>query len=86
MKVPDSIQIAKPTDGLFGDSRTDEEQLGASYDELEWAMKKYDQGKIIEDFEGRQKEVFEIFVKLHRSNLHKMIPIPVCEISKYLKS
>ena len=37
--VPDSIMKAAPTDGLFGDSRTDEDQLGASYDELEWAMK-----------------------------------------------
>src|SRR5690606_1359452 len=30
---------AAPTDGLWGDDRTDEDQLGASYDELEWAMK-----------------------------------------------
>ena len=29
---------AKPTDGLFGDDRSDEDQLGASYPELEWAM------------------------------------------------
>ena len=36
--MPDSILTAAPTDGLFGDDRTDEEQLGASYDELEWAM------------------------------------------------
>jgi NAD+ synthase len=85
LKVSSSIQNAQPTDGLFGDSRTDEEQLGASYNELEWAMKKYDEGKILDDFEGRQKEVYKIFVKLHGANLHKMIPIPVCEISKYLK-
>ena len=36
--VPSSIIVAKPTDGLFGDDRTDEDQLGASYDELEMAM------------------------------------------------
>ena len=36
LNVPDSIQNAQPTDGLFGDSRTDEDQLGASYDELEF--------------------------------------------------
>ena len=33
-----SILTAKPTDGLFGDGRTDEDQLGAAYAELEWAM------------------------------------------------
>ena len=38
LNVNDSIQNAAPTDGLFGDSRTDEDQIGASYDELEWAM------------------------------------------------
>ena len=38
LKIPDSILKAAPSDGLFGDERTDEEQLGASYDELEWAM------------------------------------------------
>ncbi|MGB0789270.1 MAG: NAD(+) synthase, partial [Marinirhabdus sp.] len=38
LQVPKSIMVAAPTDGLFGDSRTDEDQIGASYDELEWAM------------------------------------------------
>ena len=37
--VDEEIQKAPPTDGLWGDDRTDEDQLGASYDELEWAMK-----------------------------------------------
>ena len=36
--IVDSILQAKPTDGLFGDDRSDEDQLGASYPELEWAM------------------------------------------------
>ena len=83
--VSNAIQFAKPTDGLFGDSRTDEDQLGASYDELEWAMKKYDDKKSIDNFIGREKEVFNIYTKLHRVNLHKMIAIPVCEISEELK-
>ena len=38
LEVPKSILTAAPTDGLFGDHRTDEDQIGASYDELEWAM------------------------------------------------
>jgi len=86
LEVPLSIQNAAPTDGLFGDSRTDEEQLGASYDELEWAMKMYDAKKETTHFTGRQLEVFQIYTKLHRSNQHKMRPIPVCEISEKLKS
>ncbi|MDH3322481.1 MAG: NAD(+) synthase, partial [Flavobacteriaceae bacterium] len=51
--VTTSIQNAAPTDGLFGDSRTDEDQLGASYDELEWAMEQYDSGKNANSFSGR---------------------------------
>lgn len=80
--VPDSIQIAAPTDGLFGDSRTDEDQLGASYDELEWAMNMQNLKKDENDFTGRQKEVFKIYKKLNSTNQHKMQPIPVCEIPK----
>lgn len=85
LEVPQSIQKAQPTDGLFGDSRTDEDQIGASYDELEWAMQMQDQGKVLEDFEGRQKEVYDIYTRLNRINQHKIIPIPVCEIPTALK-
>lgn len=74
------IQKAKPTDGLFGDDRSDEDQLGASYDELEWAMIMKEEGHFADDFEGRQKEVFEIYSRLNRINQHKMVPIPVCDI------
>ncbi|TMM29635.1 NAD(+) synthase [Polaribacter aestuariivivens] len=85
LNVPNSIQKAQPTDGLFGDSRTDEDQIGASYDELEWAMEMQDQGKTINDFSGRKQEVFKIYERLNRINQHKMIPIPVCEIPNELK-
>jgi NAD+ synthase len=80
LKVPKSIMEAAPSDGLFGDARSDEDQIGASYPELEWAMTMKDTGKSASDFEGRQKEVYQIFMKYHRSNTHKMIPIPICEI------
>ena len=83
--VPESIQKAAPTDGLFGDSRSDEDQIGASYDELEWAMLQQDLGKSTEDFEGREKEVFNIYIRLNKANQHKMNPIPVCEIPSELK-
>jgi NAD+ synthase len=75
--VINEIVIAKPTDGLWGDSRSDEDQLGASYPELEWAM----------DFKGdesllneRQYEVLSIYRRLNSINKHKMEPIPVCSI------
>ncbi|MBW1294296.1 NAD(+) synthase [Aquimarina litoralis] len=80
LEVPESIQNATPTDGLFGDSRSDEDQIGASYDELEWAMKMKDLGKKSDDFSGRELEVFTIYSRLNTVNQHKMIPIPVCEI------
>jgi|UniRef100_UPI00404826CE NAD+ synthase len=83
--VPESIQMAAPTDGLFGDSRTDEDQIGASYDELEWAMKMQETGKNNTDFSGRESEVFNIYTRLNRINQHKMQPIPVCEIPENLQ-
>ncbi len=85
LEVPESIQKAQPTDGLFGDSRTDEDQIGASYDELEWAMDMQDQGKSNDDFSGRELDVFKIYSRLNRINQHKMNPIPVCEIPNELK-
>ena len=84
LEVPESIQNAAPTDGLFGDSRTDEDQIGASYDELEWAMEfaesKYDPSSL----ENREKEVFEIYLSRNKANQHKMQAIPVCMIPQDL--
>ena len=83
--IIDSIQNAAPTDGLFGDSRTDEDQIGASYDELEWAMHMQDMGKTQKDFCGRQLEVFQIYTRLNSINQHKMNPIPICQIDSNLE-
>ena len=80
LEIPKAILIAPPTDGLFGDSRTDEEQLGATYDELEWAMIEDSKNKQITEYTGREKEVFEIYKRLNTANQHKMNPIPVCII------
>ena len=85
LQVPKSILEAKPTDGLFGDDRSDEDQIGANYDELEWAMKQDELGAKIEDFSGRNADVFRIYKRLNTVNQHKMKPIPVCEIPKNLK-
>ena len=83
--VNQEIIDAAPTDGLWGDDRTDEDQIGASYDELEWAMKMQDQGKTTLDFDGREKTVFDLYTRLNSINQHKMNPIPVCEIPLKLR-
>jgi NAD+ synthase len=77
LNIIESIQNAKPTDGLWGDDRSDEDQLGASYPELEWAM----------DFSGdesslnnRQQDVLAIYSNLNKANTHKMVAIPVCKV------
>ena len=85
LRVPNSIIKAQPTDGLFGDSRTDEDQIGASYDELEWAMKQDELGKTIANFQGRELEVFTIYKQRNRANKHKMKPIPICKIPSKLR-
>ena len=80
LKIPESILKAEPSDGLFGDARTDEEQLGANYDELEWAMHEDEKGKTAVDFSEREQIVFSIYKRLNTINQHKMNPIPVCLI------
>ncbi|MDT0642381.1 NAD(+) synthase [Zunongwangia sp. F363] len=85
LQVSDTILNAAPSDGLFGDSRSDEEQLGASYDELEWAMKMHEEGKRESDFSGREAKVYRLYEILNTKNKHKMDPIPVCEIPLHLK-
>ena len=74
--IVDSIMQAAPTDGLWGDSRTDEEQLGATYDELEWAMTFDGDETTLSEKELRILNTFRI---LNKRNSHKMIPIPVCK-------
>ena len=83
--VSESIINAAPSDGLFGDDRSDEDQIGATYPELEWAMQMKEGGKTAKAFDGRKRDVFELFSRLNKNNLHKMIPIPVCIIPKNLK-
>lgn len=85
LQVPTSIMIAAPSDGLYGAERTDEDQIGASYDELEWAMefiaKKTDSNPLT----SRQQEVIQIYKDYNRRNQHKMNPIPVCIIPDNLR-
>lgn len=82
LKIPESILTATPTDGLFGDDRSDEDQLGASYDELEWAMLEEENGRSEADYSDRQKEVFALYKQLNKRNKHKMNAIPVCIVNR----
>ncbi|WP_372677761.1 NAD(+) synthase [Desulfosarcina sp.] len=85
MGIIDEIIQAPPTDGLWSDNRSDESQIGATYDELEWAMA-FDAGKCDEaSLDARQREVLAIFRKFNRINRHKMVPIPVCTIPMRFK-
>jgi len=76
MSITEEIQQADPTDGLWDDGRTDEDQIGATYDELEWAMKEIEQ-RSDSKYSTRQKEVMEIYLKMNKNNAHKMKPVPI---------
>lgn len=77
--ILDDIIRASPTDGLWSDNRTDEDQIGASYKELEWAMEFNGE---IESLSDRQLEVLLIYTKLKRHNSHKMNPIPIYKLDE----
>jgi NAD+ synthase len=77
LKINEEIILAKPTDGLWNDERTDEDQIGATYDELEKIMDFLDSGKNPNELTGRDFEVFNIYKKFNDSNKHKMIQIPI---------
>ena len=66
--VSKKIIEASPTDGLWDDKRTDEDQLGASYAQLEEAM---------EYGTGDGVKVLEKFSKM---NQHKIQPIPTFKL------
>ena len=82
LKINKEILVAPPTDGLWDNDQTDEDQIGATYDELEWAMK----NNQTKNLSKRQQEVIEIYNKFHAANKHKMMAIPVCNIPDNLKS
>jgi NAD+ synthase len=80
LKILPSIISAPPTDGLWDDGRTDEDQLGMTYPALEESM------RLDENNEQPQSKEQAANLKRYRSirarNLHKMNPIPVCQIPK----
>lgn len=66
--VDQRIIDAQPTDGLWEDGRTDEDQIGVSYAELEEAM------------ENGTGPAVEVLAKFNSQNKHKMNPIPTFKL------
>jgi NAD+ synthase len=83
-----SILDAVPSDGLWDNGATDEDQLKATYPELEWAMSYYDENPglnfsdLSASLSDRQKTVLKIYIDRHKANAHKMSMPPVCSLSK----
>jgi NAD+ synthase len=69
LKILEDIINAAPTDGLWEDGRTDERQLGMSYEDLEKAM-----------INSKDKN-YEKYLKIRKRNLHKMNLIPICKFN-----
>jgi NAD+ synthase len=73
--LPEEIIMARPTDGLWDDGRTDEDQLGMTYPELEVMMQMDAAGF---DPADKDRAKMQRYLQLRARNLHKMQPIPVC--------
>ncbi len=84
LNLVESIQNAIPTDGLWDAERTDEQQIGATYPELEKIQKEWG-SKTEADYEGRDLEVYKIFARMNKAAQHKIIPIPICVIPEEYK-
>ena len=70
LSILKDIINAKPTDGLWDDNRNDEGQLGLTYKQIEEAMK------------NSSSKYYEKYLKIRKSNLHKMCSIPVCKFKE----
>jgi len=81
LHILQDIQDASPSDGLWDDGRTDEDQIGMSYFDLEKAMTQDDMGAIVTVPEEARK--LETYRKMKHQNEHKMKPIPVCSMEKF---
>ena len=75
LKILGHIMRAPPTDGLWEDGRTDEDQLGLTYAQLEDAMRKDEMNAIVTN--PKKQKILKRFQELKAANLHKMVPIPV---------
>lgn len=85
LNIPLSIQNAEPTDGLWKDNRSDKDQLGYSYEDLEWAMNIVEKGDYSKIINKDKRILIEKYLKLNKKNKHKILQIPICKIPKYLR-
>jgi NAD+ synthase len=87
LSIDKNIITAKPMDGLWEDGRTDEDQIGATYDELEYAMHfvNGDPEFVSKPLTDRMRKVIAIYAEWNHKNKHKMEPVPVCKIDEYLR-
>ena len=70
LNINEEIIKAPPTDGLWNDGRTDEDQVGLSYEQIEEAM-------LNENSPNRKK-----YLEIRSKSTHKMVPIPVCVLPR----
>jgi NAD+ synthase len=86
--LPQEIIDAPPTDGLWADNRTDEDQLGMTYPDLERAMAndRLDRECVYQTLEipmsKEEKTQLKRYRTIRAKNLHKMNPIPVCQMPR----
>jgi len=91
--ILEEIVAAKPTDGLWGDNRSDEDQIGAPYPKLEWAMDvcteyglespedvDFHIGEM--EYDDNEKNTLRIYIKRHVAGAHKMCMPPICVITR----
>ena len=81
LNILQDIQDAPPTDGLWDDGRTDEDQIGLTYSDLEKAMRQEEMGAIVTKISDQKR--MNTYMKHRNNNLHKMEPIPVCSMEKF---
>ena len=75
LNILQEIIDAPPTDGLWEDGRTDQDQLGGlTYDQMERAMDLDDKDAIAI---GSDIDLLETYKNIRQQNLHKMNPIPI---------
>lgn len=78
MGVSEFIVTAAPTDGLWDDARTDEDQIGTTYEMLEWVMETDATGNLTVE----QQRACDIYTKFQAQNKHKMLPIPTFKVGR----
>jgi NAD+ synthase len=78
--LPQEIIDAAPTDGLWTDGRTDEDQLGMTYPELELAMTQAETNSGVDS--AQEKKNLKKYRAIRARNMHKMLPIPVCILTE----